>query len=141
MTETPKGEKPSAASRYVVGLFAAGLVSLVAWAPMATEPLQAVPFESRSGQWPAVRRTHLRAFPSCAVCGSKTEPQVHHVVPFGEDPAKELDPTNLITLCRTHHFCVGHAQNWRCANPHVREDAAQMKKAIDRIKTQRRCLE
>ena len=82
----------------------------------------------RSPHWPAVRRDWLRFHPACAACGGLASPEVHHVVPFSIDPARELDSKNLITLCETAtrcHLTTGHFGNWRSYNPHVREDAAQ----------------
>ena len=131
-----RGTPSGAVSRYVVGLFVALSLSLAAWAPVE-EPLPLAAMESRSSDWPAVRRMHLRAFPACEVCGSRTEPQVHHVTPFHVDASRELDPSNLITLCRTHHFCVGHGGSWRAFSRTVREDAAMIRKILERIRKER----
>jgi hypothetical protein len=83
----------------------------------------------RSGRWPAVRDTYLEAHPACEACGCKDEAlNVHHVEPFEFAPERELDPTNLITLCNKHHchLMVGHLSDWHSFNPNVREDAARM---------------
>lgn len=29
--------------------------------------------------------------------------EVHHIIPIEEEPQRQLDDDNLITLCRTHH--------------------------------------
>jgi len=82
----------------------------------------------RSGSWPTVRK-HFLETPGndcCAVCGSREQIEVHHVKPFHEHPELELDPTNFITLCRDHHFHVGHLDNWKNSNPNVREDARKI---------------
>ena len=81
----------------------------------------------RSSHWPAVRAAHLREHPTCAACGTREKLEVHHVRPYHLCPARELDPTNLITLCegpRKHHLILGHRGNWQDCNPHVRRDAA-----------------
>jgi 5-methylcytosine-specific restriction endonuclease McrA len=84
----------------------------------------------RSSGWRRVRRRHLKANPSCAVCGSTKSLEVHHVIPFSRRPDLELEPSNLLTLCDSlakrglncHHL-FGHLRNWRRANPTVTFDA------------------
>jgi len=82
----------------------------------------------RSPLWPEVRKKWLAYHGSCAVCGRKTKLQVHHIIPFHVDPSKELDTTNLITLCEGNsdincHYVFGHFMDWMASNPTVREDA------------------
>ena len=82
--------------------------------------------QDRSPQWPKVRAKHLEIEPQCACCGRTNELQVHHVVPFNVDPALELDPDNLITLCAVGgencHFRLGHGgKNWSEGWPDVRD--------------------
>jgi hypothetical protein len=83
---------------------------------------------SRSGKWPKVRKSFLEQNPYCAVCGSKKKLNVHHIVPFHIDQSRELDPSNLITLCEGDvvncHLLFGHFMNFRNFNPNVVEDAA-----------------
>lgn len=86
--------------------------------------------ESRSPKWPAVRAKFIKSHPVCEACGSKDELNVHHCKSFHEFPELELDPTNLITLCREHHFSVGHLGNWKKTNALVREDAAILRNAV-----------
>ena len=81
----------------------------------------------RSSKWPSVRKAHLSKHPRCEACGSKELLAVHHIKPFHEFPELELDPSNLITLCFTHHIELGHKGNWKTINPYVREDAKQIK--------------
>jgi hypothetical protein len=48
-------------------------------------------------------------------------------MPFHLDPNKELDTTNLITLCmgeKECHLHIGHGGSFRQYNPNVRTDAA-----------------
>jgi 5-methylcytosine-specific restriction endonuclease McrA len=86
------------------------------------------PAEPRSPAWRGVRRRHLATNPTCAACGTKHLVDVHHIIPFHIDPTHELDPGNLITLCRwplrRHHFKVGHLGDWTRWNETVRADAA-----------------
>jgi len=100
---------------------------------VCSDAVQAFIF-GRSGRWPAIERAHLLAFPTCAACGGKDRLQVHHVRPYHLEPALELDPDNLITLCqhpaRLCHFRIGHCFDWSAFNPHVRNDAALSLKRV-----------
>lgn len=88
----------------------------------------------RSGKWPAVRRLHLLANPSCAACGATTDLEVHHLTPVHEAirlgrPELELSRTNLLTLCggtRNCHWSVGHAFDWTAWRPQAKKLAAVM---------------
>lgn len=105
----------------------------------ATEEHESQP---RSPQWPKVRAAWLKEHGECAACGQTDHLNVHHVVPFAVDASKELDPTNLITLCTDGpghmncHLVIGHAGNYRCRNEKVREDAANMRAMLE----ERSCL-
>ena len=49
-------------------------------------------------------------------------------MPFHLDPALELDPTNLITLCMDEKEChlhIGHGGSFKQYNPEVRRMAAE----------------
>ena len=91
--------------------------------------------QPRSPQWPAVRAEHLERHPVCEACGSSERLEVHHIEPFHTNPDRELDPKNLITLCRRHHWEVGHdpdgpgprRPNWSLSNPNVKRDAERMR--------------
>lgn len=83
----------------------------------------------RSPKWQKLRNAHLAANPQCIACGDvkNHEKQVHHVVPVHVDPTKELDPTNLVTLCGDRcHIIFGHCYDYHLTNPHVVEDCARM---------------
>jgi 5-methylcytosine-specific restriction protein A len=97
----------------------------------AAPPDQVMGFaQPRSGRWPTVRKRHLEDFPACAACGVRAPVSVHHVIPFHVDPDRELDPSNLITLCetvgRSCHFVHGHGLDWRAYMIHVKVDTALM---------------
>ena len=77
----------------------------------------------RSSAWPRVRKEFAQLNPTCAVCGTKKGLNVHHCVPFYIDPSLELRNENLISLCRDHHFFVGHLMSWKSYNFSVREDS------------------
>jgi 5-methylcytosine-specific restriction enzyme A len=85
----------------------------------------------RSSKWPALRKAFLSANPTCAACGHTSDLEVHHILPYHENPELELDPNNLITLCDrpgpdNHHLTVGHLGDFKSKNPNVREDAAKL---------------
>ena len=92
--------------------------------------------KTRSNRWPAVRKQYLKEHSICAVCGGKTKLEVHHKVPFHENPNLELDPNNLITLCESKsfgvvcHLFVGHAGNYKKINKDVDMDAAYWKQKL-----------
>jgi len=77
----------------------------------------------RSGRWPAVRDRFARN-KACSACGRGDGLEVHHVQPFHLEPSRELDPSNLLALCRPCHLFVGHLGSWESHNPAAVEDAA-----------------
>ena len=86
-------------------------------------------FRRRSPKWPAVERHHLMLHPACAACGGREKVEVHHVQPYHLFPARELDPTNLLSLCEAPglrcHLETGHLGDWKRWNPDVVKDAAE----------------
>lgn len=84
----------------------------------------------RSSQWPRVRKEHLRKHPFCAVTGDFRDIEVHHCIPFNENPALELDPDNLITLRRDIHLLVGHLNSFRSYNVDVKADARALEEKV-----------
>ena len=87
---------------------------------------QLKPYVKRSPEWFELRRKWLEKHPFCEACGGTERLEVHHIVPVHIDPSRELDETNLITLCeakdRNCHFVFGHFHNWWAWNPNVIED-------------------
>lgn len=83
---------------------------------------------ARSARWPGVQKTFLKQNPVCSVCSTKGNVlnplNVHHKQPFHVKPELELDPKNLITLCRKHHFLFGHLMKWASWNVDVEVDSA-----------------
>lgn len=88
----------------------------------------------RSSKWPQVRDAHIKQHPLCEVCGTKgtllNGCEVHHIRPFHLDKTLELQPENLFTLCRVHHFWWGHLGKWASHNSDVAEDAMIWKNKI-----------
>lgn len=52
--------------------------------------------------WRRLRLEHLRAHPYCVRCGAPAR-EVDHIVPRSVAPERRLDPTNLQSLCKSHH--------------------------------------
>ena len=90
----------------------------------------------RSSEWVQVRSDFVRKHPRCEACGSTANLNVHHIEPFHQRPDLELVEDNLITLCREHHFRIGHdpdgkgprKPSWLESNPNVRQDAKNWSK-------------
>jgi len=81
-------------------------------------------YAARSPKWSSVRKAFLRDNPSCAACGSTKTLEVHHIEPVHLNPDRELDSSNLITLCDKYcHFAIGHLMNYKSYNPNVIIDA------------------
>jgi 5-methylcytosine-specific restriction protein A len=77
----------------------------------------------RSPKWTNVRSKHLKQHPSCAACGRSLKQEVHHIEPVHLNPDRELDPTNLITLCANScHIVFGHFMDWKSWNKNVVRD-------------------
>jgi hypothetical protein len=84
----------------------------------------------RSSRWPRVRAEFLLCHGECVACGTKKYLEAHHKVPFYVDQALELDLQNLITLCRTCHFMIGHLKDWSRYNVNVDDDAVSFRRKI-----------
>ena len=103
------------------------------------ESIDGMTFEGpRASEWVYVRNEFVRRHPRCEACGSGYQLNVHHIKPFHIYPELELDEGNLITLCREHHFRIGHdpdgkgpaKPNWLESNPNVRSDAANVRSKV-----------
>lgn len=54
------------------------------------------------------------------------------MLPFHLVPELELDPANLICLCRKCHLVFGHLGCWQCCNPEVEADAKAYRQRLER---------
>lgn len=126
----------------VCGLTALVLLALLAWSVaswwMSGSEATVTVAGERSGRWPAVRRAYLETHPVCEACGTYADLEVHHVLPFHERPDLELEEHNLITLCRRHHWEIGHdpdgpwepaRPSWTASNAGVWQDASRFRNA------------
>jgi hypothetical protein len=77
---------------------------------------------NRSYLWKKCRDNHILNNPTCAACGRNKSLQVHHIEPVHLNPKKELDTSNLITLCKLCHFHIGHLMDWKSWNKEVIKD-------------------
>jgi 5-methylcytosine-specific restriction endonuclease McrA len=95
-------------------------------------------FHVRSSKWPGVRAKHLKEEPVCQWCTGGEKLQVHHQIPFHEQPDLELTDSNLITLCEVKpskcHLEKGHLGNYKSFNPNIRRDCNAKKNQIEESK-------
>lgn len=86
----------------------------------------------RSSKWSGTRKQHILREPRCQWCGGKLDLEVHHVEPFHVNPSRELDDSNLITLCehgnKDCHLRRGHNGSWKMFNPNIRVECDVRKK-------------
>lgn len=100
---------------------------------LAKDLVKRKPLHPRSSEWPRVRKEHLKQEPHCAVCLGTAKLEVHHKVPFHVAPERELDPTNLVTLCESKkgglncHLFVGHLGNYKRVNRNIDQDIVMIR--------------
>lgn len=71
----------------------------------------------RHPDWQEFSREFRRKNPKCQACGSLAEVEAHHIRPVSYYPDLEMVEANLMSLCRVHHFTLGHLCDWRAWNP------------------------
>ena len=57
----------------------------------------------RQSRWLQLRKKHLAKFPCCRICGTKQNLQIDHIESTKLNMDRFYDPTNLQTLCISHH--------------------------------------
>ena len=78
----------------------------------------------RSPKWTSIRKEHLKENNVCVACGRDKKLEVHHIEPVHLNPDRELDLSNLITLCDDPcHFLFGHLMNYKSWNKDVVQDS------------------
>jgi len=85
----------------------------------------------RSSSWDKVRNAFLDG-KECRACGKLSDLEAHHVLPFHLAPELELDPGNLVALCRRCHLVFGHLGCWQCVNPEVLADSDAYRQRLER---------
>lgn len=104
---------------------------LISLLPLSWRPRKVLALRQRAREWRRLRAEHLKREPECAACGRCVGLDVHHIIPVSFNPARELDPENLITLCSSPcHIMFGHLMNYHCYNKDVRRMAAEFKIAV-----------
>lgn len=87
---------------------------------------------TRSSGWRKIRAKRIGIDGGrCRACGRKVNLQVHHIKPFHMQPDKELEMSNLVTLCGRCHILLGHLDHWKSRNDQVVYDASLVKTRID----------
>lgn len=81
--------------------------------------------KGRSWQWPKFRRKFLELNFCCEACCTDKNLEVHHIIPFSQNPKLELSETNCITLCKYCHLVFGHFRDYNLHNPNVLEHARE----------------
>lgn len=91
-------------------------------------------YASRSSKWKKIRQEFIKNHPVCAACGSTKDLEVHHIEPVHKNPDRELDPSNLITLCSKYcHLAIGHLMDFKSYNKDIIKDAeTYLNKVINR---------
>jgi hypothetical protein len=97
------------------------VASLIVGVAVAALLLAAAP---RNAAVSRAQREWVRANPACAVCGLRSihlwRCEAHHINPYHLRPDLGACPTNFVTLCRAHHWLVGHgARSWSYENTNV----------------------
>ena len=64
----------------------------------------------------------------CRLCGDWKNVQLHHVIPVSINPSLECVRENIVELCKTHHFIVGHQSNWNNYNVNFWKDFHSIKR-------------
>lgn len=70
-------------------------------------------------EWERFEREYWEKHPDkkyCHACGERCRVELHHIIPRHIDPSKIFDEDNLIPLCRSCHFRIGHLCNWDLYN-------------------------
>ena len=79
---------------------------------------------ARDSKWNDFRRTYIKN--RCEVCGSKKSLSLHHHIPVHIDKSKELEVSNVSTLCdwrgNNCHLSFGHLGSFYSFNPEVKKD-------------------
>lgn len=90
-------------------------------------------YAKRSPKWSSIRKDFLDKNSSCAACGRTKKLEVHHIVPVHVDPLRELDDTNLITLCDSPcHLLFGHLLDYKSWNTEVISDTKNYLEKINK---------
>ncbi|GAH42600.1 unnamed protein product [marine sediment metagenome] len=84
------------------------------------------------------KRLYRNTHPICELCGLRhtffgKKLDVHHRRPVHVDKSKACDQKNFVTLCRPHHFTVGHLGNFKDYNKAVMSTIKALKKVFNNV--------
>ncbi len=85
---------------------------------------------TRSSGWSKLRKRIVSSRGKCAVCGKTKGLEGHHIKPFRLFPELELVVSNIVVLCRRHHFSIGHLEYWKSYNTQLHESIAYFKRML-----------
>jgi len=75
---------------------------------------------SLNWKWQRCRRDFLKKTGKvCVCCGTRKKIEVHHKLPRHIRPDLAVDQTNLIALCKSCHFHLGHLNSYFTYNENV----------------------
>lgn len=80
---------------------------------------------ARANGWAVFRRIHIKDFcEMCEIKGSLLKPlELHHIKRFVDNPELELDPNNVITVCRPCHLRYAHLGSFQSYCLEIKEEA------------------
>lgn len=81
-------------------------------------------FGARSSAWASFRNKNIKG--KCEICDSRFFLELHHVKPYHLFPELELDPNNVVTACRKHHFEFCHFFDWKKFNKDIKNHIEQI---------------
>jgi len=84
----------------------------------------------RSRTWRKTKREFAKIHPKICPFGCTKKIELHHKVPFHVAPHLEEVFSNLMWLCRKHHFEWGHLNNFHSHNMDVVADTEWFKEKI-----------
>ena len=65
----------------------------------------------------------------CAVCDTFFNLEFHHIQPVALFPKLECVESNIVILCRSHHFHIGHLGDWTNYNSNILIDIERYRTA------------
>lgn len=81
-------------------------------------------YEKIADKWEEFRHKYYKSYPEiCKACGEKIHIDLHHIIPRHINPSLIFTTSNLIPLCRSCHFHIGHLLHWDYYNPSVVSDS------------------
>lgn len=81
---------------------------------------------ARSPLWSKTKKEYETLCPKiCSICETEKNCELHHCLPFHTRPDLENSFSNLLWLCRIHHFWFGHLGKWASFEKDIRAIAKE----------------